>query len=175
MKTMVAVAVLLLLACILIYAALKPGSFRVQRTVTIEAPPEKIFPFINDYHNWPSWSPYEKLDPDIKRTYSGPPSGTGAVCEWDGNSRAGRGRMEITESIPSSKVTIRLDFSRPMEGHNVAEFTLRPTGNSTDVTWAMSGPMPYVAKLMTVFFSMDKMVGKEFETGLGNLKAVAEK
>jgi len=129
-----------------------------------------VFPFINDYHNWPSWSPYEKLDPNMKHAYSGPASGMGAVCEWDGNSKAGKGRMEITESVPSSRVSIKLDFSRPMEGHNLAEFTLQSNAGSTDVTWAMSGPMPYVAKVMTVFLDMDKMIGKEFETGLSNLK-----
>nr|AUN36745.1 hypothetical protein [uncultured bacterium] len=160
---------------ILIYAAFKPGEFRVQRTLSIQAPPEKIFPLINDYGNWPSWSPYEKVDPNMKRTRSGPPSGQGAVYEWSGNRQAGAGRMEITQSVPPSSVTLKLDFTKPMEGHNIVNFTLQPKGNSTDVTWAMSGPMPYPAKVMTVFMNMDKMVGNEFETGLANMKAVAEK
>lgn len=167
--------VALLIVVVLIIAAFKPNSFAVQRTVTIQASADKIFPLINDYRNWPQWSPYEKLDPDMKKTISGPPSGLGAVYEWSGNSKAGAGRMEITQSAPSSKVTIKLDFSKPMEGHNLAEFTIQPKGNSTDVTWAMSGGMPYVAKVMTMFFSMDKMIGNEFETGLANMKAVAEK
>ncbi len=171
----IALVVLLLVAAVLVYAALKPGEFHVQRTSSIQAPTEKIFPYINDYRNWPQWSPYEKVDPNMRRSMSGPTSGVGAVYEWSGNSKAGAGRMEITQSVPSSKVIIKLDFSKPMEGHNTAEFTLRPKGNATDVTWAMSGPTPYVAKVMSIFFNMDKMIGKEFETGLANLKTVAEK
>jgi hypothetical protein len=171
----IAVVIVVLLAVLLAYAATKPDSFGVRRTVTIKASPEKIFPLINDYHNWGSWSPYEKLDPNMHRTLSGALSGKGAIYEWEGNSKAGKGRMEITDSVPASKVTIKLDFSKPMEGHNVAGFTLEPNGDSTNVTWAMSGPSPYIVKVMSVFFDMDKMIGKEFETGLGNLKAVAEK
>ena len=171
----IVVIIVVLIVAILIYAATKPGDFRVQRTTAIKAPADKIFPLINDYNNWPSWSPYEKLDPNMKKTLGGTGSGKGAVYEWDGNSKAGKGRMEITDSVPPSKVTIQLDFSKPMEGHNVAEFTLEPSGDSTNVTWAMSGPMPYIAKVMSVFVDMDKMIGKEFETGLGNMKAVAEK
>ena len=175
MLNKIAIGVVCLFAAILIYGAFKPGDFHVQRTVTIQAPPEKIFPLINDYHNWPSWSPYEKLDPNMKRTFSGSASGQGAVYEWSGNNKAGRGRMEIIESVPSSKVTIKLDFFQPVEGHDIAEFTLRPHGNSTDVTWAMSGPLTYAGKVMSIFFSMDRMVGNDFATGLANLKAVAEK
>jgi hypothetical protein len=171
----IAVIIVILIGALLVYAATKPGDFRIQRTTAIKAPADKIFPLINDYHNWPSWSPYEKLDPNMKKILSGAASGKGSVYEWDGNSKAGKGRMEITDSVPSSKVTIKLDFSKPMEGHNVAEFTLVPSGDSTSVTWAMSGPMPYVAKVMSVFFDMDKLIGKEFETGLANMKAVAEK
>lgn len=167
--------VVFLLAAILIFAAFKPGDFRIQRTVTIQAPPEKIFPLINDFHNWPSWSPFEKLDPNMKRTLSGTPSGQGTVYEWDGNNQAGKGRMEIMQSVPSSKVAIKLDFMKPMEGHDIAEFTLQPKGNSTDVTWGLSGPLTYPGKVMTVFVSMDKMIGKDFETGLANMKMVAEK
>ena len=164
-----------LVTVILIYAAFKPGTFSVQRTITIQAPPEKVFSLINDYHNWPQWSPYEKLDPNMKRTMSGPVAGQGAIYEWSGNSQAGAGRMEITDSVPPAKVTIKLDFSKPMEGHDRTEFTLIPESNSTQVTWAMSGPMPYMAKVMCLFVSMDKMVGGDFETGLANMKEVAEK
>jgi hypothetical protein len=171
----IVVIIVVLIAAILIFAATKPGDFRVQRTTAIKAPADKIFPLINDYHNWPSWSPYEKLDPNMKKTLGGAGSGRGAVYEWDGNSKAGKGRMEITNSIPPSKVTIKLDFSKPMEGHNIAEFTLEPSGDSTNVTWAISGPMPYVAKIMSVFVDMDRLIGKEFETGLSNMKTVAEK
>ena len=167
--------ILLLLVVVLVLAAFKPNTFSVQRTATIQAPPEKIFPLINDYHNWPQWSPWEKLDPNMKRTMSGPPSGTGAVYAWEGNSKAGQGRMEITESVPSSKVAINLDFIKPMEGHNNVQFNLQPNSNSTTVTWTMSGPMTYPAKVMCMFISMDKMIGGDFETGLANMKAAAEK
>jgi uncharacterized protein YndB with AHSA1/START domain len=167
--------VVFLLAAILIFAAFKPGDFHVQRTVTIQAPPEKIFPLINDFHNWPSWSPFEKLDRNMKRTLSGTPSGQGTVYEWEGNSQAGKGRMEITQSVPSAKIAIKLDFMKPMEGHDIAEFTLQPKGNSTDVTWALSGPLTYPGKVMTVFVSMDKMIGDDFEAGLATMKTVAER
>jgi uncharacterized protein YndB with AHSA1/START domain len=160
---------------ILIYGAFKPGAFRVERTITIHAPAEKIFPFVNDYHNWAGWSPYENLDPNMKRTFAGAPSGIGAVYEWEGNRNAGKGRMEITDSVPNSKVSIKLDFAAPMEGHDFVEFTLRPKGNATDVTWAMSGPLTYPGRVMTIFVSMDKLIGKDFDAGLANLKKAAEK
>jgi hypothetical protein len=172
-KILAGIAVVM--AIILIYGAFKPGDFRVQRTIAIQAPPEKIFPLINDFHNWPSWSPWEKLDPNMKRTLNGPPNGTGSVYEWDGNNKAGKGRMEITDSVASSKVGIKLDFIKPMEGHDTVEFTLQPNGSSTNVTWAMSGPLTYPGKVMTVFASMDKLIGSDFETGLANMKAAAEK
>ena len=163
------------IAAVLIYAATKPDTFRVQRTVSIKAPPQKIFPLLNDYHNWPSWSPYEKLDPAMKRTYSGPASGKGSIYEWEGNSNIGKGRMEILESTPPSKLGIKLDFFKPFEAHNTAEFLLEPKGETTDVTWAMFGPLLYTAKVMHMFFNMDKMVGGQFAEGLANLKAAAEK
>jgi uncharacterized protein YndB with AHSA1/START domain len=162
-------------ALILIYAAFKPGDFSVQRSIAIQAPPEKIFPLINDFHQWPSWSPWEKLDPDMKRTLSGPPSGPGSIYEWEGNSKAGKGRMEITDSAPSSKVGVKLDFTKPMESSNVVAFTLQPNGSSTTVTWTMSGPLTYPGKVISVFMSMDKLIGNDFETGLANMKAAAEK
>ncbi len=171
----VAIVIAVLLAALLAFAATKPDTFRVQRVASIQAPPERIFAFIDDFHSWGSWSPWEKLDPAMKRTHSGPANGKGATYAWDGTDKVGAGRMEITESSPSSRLTIKLDFARPMEAHNIAEFTLEPKGNSTNVTWAMYGPSPYLAKLMTVFVSMDSMVGKDFETGLANLKTVAEK
>ena len=164
-----------LIAVLLIYAATRPDDFRVQRSISIKAPPEKIFPLIADLHSWAAWSPYEKRDPAMKRTFSGAASGKGAVYEWDGNSQVGAGRMEITDLQAPSKLTIKLDFIKPFEGHNTAEYTLKPDGESTSVTWAMYGPAAYVAKLMGIFVSMDKMIGTDFETGLASLKAVAEK
>jgi uncharacterized protein YndB with AHSA1/START domain len=171
----IALVIVALVAIVLIYAATRPDSFSVQRTATIKAPPEKVFALINDFHNWSAWSPWEKLDPAMKRTHSGAKSGQGAVYAWLGNSDVGEGRMEITESVPSSKVGIQLDFITPFESKNTTLFTLQPQGDSTQVTWLMQGPAPYVTKLMTVFVSMDKMIGKDFEAGLANLKANAER
>lgn len=173
MKIFTVVAVLL--AALLIFAATKPDTFSVQRATTINAPAEKIFVLISDFHNWGFWSPYEKLDPAMKRSFSGTTQGKGAVYAWDGTDKVGSGRMEITESSPSSKITIKLDFIKPFEGHNTAEFTFDTSGNSTNVTWAMHGPSPYIAKLMGIFFNMDNMIGKDFEAGLANLKAITEK
>src|SRR5438445_10376176 len=170
----ISIIIVVLLAGVLIYAATKPDTFRVERSISVNAPPEKISALISDFHLWSGWSPWEKMDPDMKRTFSGAPAGNGAVYEWNGNSKVGQGRMEITESAPS-KVAIKLDFIKPFEGHNVATFTLEPQGDSTNVTWVMNGPTPFVSKVMQVFISMDKLIGKEFESGLANLKSVAEK
>jgi len=177
-KTIVIVVVALLvvlLAAVLVFAATKPDTFDVQRATNINAPPEKIFPLINDFHRWGAWSPYEKKDPAMKRTLSGAANGEGAVYEWEGDKNVGKGRMEITESSPPARITIKLDFVKPFEAHNIVEFTLKPRGDATNVTWVMHGPAPFISKVMQVFFNMDSMVGKDFETGLANLKAVAEK
>jgi len=171
----IAIVVGVLITGVLGFAMTKPDSFNVQRTTKIKAPPDKIFPLINDFNNWGSWSPWEKVDPAMKSTHSGAASGKGAVYEWDGNSKVGKGRMEITDASAPSKVTIKLDFLKPMEGHDVAEFTLEPEGDSTNVTWAMRGPAPFISKVMQVFISMDSMLGKEFDTGLANMKSAAEK
>jgi len=163
-----------LIATILVFAATRPDTFRVQRATTINAPPEKIFGLINDLHKWAAWSPYERKDPAMTRTHSGAMSGKGAAYEWEGDKNVGKGRMEITDTSPPSKVTIKLDFVKPFEAHNIVEFTLEPKGDSTNITWAMHGPSPYVSKVMGLFFDMDSMVGKDFEAGLANLKTVAE-
>jgi uncharacterized protein YndB with AHSA1/START domain len=163
------------IAAVLIFAATRPDTFKVERSTGIKAPPDKVFALINDFPSWQSWSPWEGLDPDMKRTMSATTAGKGAVYEWDGNNEVGKGRMEIVESTPPSKVGIELAFFRPFEAHNRAEFTLVPEGDGTKVTWTMSGPMPYVSKLMTLVFDMDKMIGKDFEAGLAKMKSVAEK
>ena len=171
----IAIVVVVLVGALLAFAATKPDTFRVQRAASIKAPPEKIFPLINDLHSWGAWSPWEKLDPAMKRTHSGAASGKGAVYQWEGNGEVGAGRMEIVEASPPSAVRIKLDFLKPFEAHNFAEFTLEPKGDATNVTWTMYGPNTYVSKLMSVFFNMDSMVGKYFESGLANLKAATEK
>lgn len=175
MFKIIALVIVVVIAALLIFAATKPDTFRVQRSTSINAPPEKIFPLINDFHNFGVWSPYEKLDPAMKRTYSATTSGVGSWYGWESDGKAGVGRMEITEASPPSNVMINLDFVKPFETHNIVAFTLDAKGDSTDVTWAMHGPSPYMAKVMTIFFNMDHMVGKDFEAGLANLKTIAEK
>jgi hypothetical protein len=171
----IAIVIVALVAAVLLYAATKPDELHVERTATIAAPAGRIYTLVADFHNWTSWSPYEKRDPAMKRTYSGAPSGKGAVYQWDGNNDVGAGRMEIIDTAMPSNVVIKLDFIKPFEGHNVARFTMEPSGDSTRVTWSMDGPNLYVGKVMSVFMNMDAMIGNDFATGLANLKAVAEK
>ena len=171
----IALVIVVAIAGILIFAATKPDTFAVQRSISIKAPPEKIFPLINDFKRWDVWSPWEKKDPAMKRTYGSTTTGKGAHYGWEGNSDVGQGSMDITDSVPSSKVALKLDFVKPFEGHNTVDFTLAPQGDTTNVTWKMQGPAPFITKVMQVFCNMDSMIGKDFETGLANLKAAAEK
>ena len=175
MLKIIVLTVIVLVAALLIYAATRPDTFRLQRSMTINAPADKVFPFINDFHHWPSWSPWEKMDLGMKKTLSGSPQGKGAVYEWDGNKDVGTGRMEVLDSIPASKILIKLDFFKPFEAHNTAEFTLTPSAGSTQVTWAMYGPQPYIMKVMGLFCSPERMVGPQFEKGLADLKTLSEK
>jgi carbon monoxide dehydrogenase subunit G len=162
-------------AAILIVASAKPDTFRIERRISIKAPPEEIFPLINDFHAWTQWSPWERKDPALKRSYSGATSGKGSIYEWEGNKNVGKGRMEIAESRPSSKVLVDLYFLSPFAANNTAEFTLTPGGEATTVNWAMYGPSLFVSKVMSTVMNMDKMVGKDFEQGLVNMKAAAER
>lgn len=175
MLKIILIVIALLVAIVIVLAVLKPDTFRVERSTRIKASPDKVFALINDFNRWGSWSPWEKMDPAMQRTFSGAPSGKGSVYEWKGNSKVGEGRMEILESAPSARITIKLDFLKPFEAHNVADFRLEPQGGETAVTWTMQGPASFVVKIMHVFMDMDRMVGKDFEAGLANMKAVAEK
>jgi Polyketide cyclase / dehydrase and lipid transport len=178
----IAVVIVVLVVVALAYAATKPDTFRVQRSTSINAPPEKILPLVKDLRSHGTWSPWEKKDPAMKRTYSGAASGKGAVYEWDGNKNIGKGRMEITDASPS-KVVFKMDFLKPFEAHNMAEITMTPQGESanagtnvsTNVTWAIYGPNLFLGKVMGLVCNMDKMIGREFETGLANLKTLSEK
>jgi len=161
-------------AAILAFAASRPDHFRVARSVRIAAQPQAVHALIEDFRQWPRWSPYENRDPDMKRTLGATTKGKGAVYGWDGNNKVGAGRMEILDDS-LAKIVIKLDFQRPFEANNVAEFSIVPAGDGVDVTWAMSGPSPFVSKLMGLVFSMDRMVGGDFETGLASLKAEAER
>ncbi|TPK58229.1 SRPBCC family protein [Mesorhizobium sp. B2-4-19] len=174
MLAIIIIIVLVIILAVLIYAATRPNDFVVSRSTSIKAPAEAIFPLINDFKHWPEWSPFEKLDPRMKRTLSGAESGKGAVYAWEGNSKAGAGRMEIVNSVPSSLVALKLDFERPFRANNSVDFSLRPSGDATTVTWAMRGARPFIAKLMGLFMDFDKLIGKDFEAGLANLKQATE-
>jgi uncharacterized protein YndB with AHSA1/START domain len=173
MITTILIVIAVALAAVLAYAATKPDTFMVRRSTSIAAPPEKVFPMIDDLRAQSAWSPFEK-DPDMKRSHSGAPRGKGAVYEWDGNRQVGAGRIAITESVPSSKVVLLLDMVRPFKAHNTVEFTLDRIGAGTNVTWSMQGRQPFMAKVMGLFVDCDKMCGGLFEEGLAKLKALAE-
>lgn len=164
----------LAVAGVLIYAATKPDTFSVQRSATIAAPPDKLFGLINEPKAFNTWNPYALRDPQVKLRYEGAASGPGAAYAWESES-LGVGRMEVIEAVASTRIAMHLNFEKPMQTKNRLEFTLKPQGAATQVTWAMSGPMPYLSKLITTFFDMDKMVGGDFEAGLANLKAAAER
>jgi hypothetical protein len=168
---------LLLIAIIvfLAYVALKPSAFRIERAQRIRAGSAALFPFINDLHEFNRWNPFAQGDPTLKIDYLGPTTGPGAAYTWVGSNKSGAGRMEITDSNPTSRVAVKLDFSKPFEAHNQVEFTLRPDGAETLVTWTMTGLNPYFHKLMGTLFNMDKMVGGQFEKGLASLKGLAER
>ncbi|QJR11995.1 hypothetical protein DSM104443_03078 [Usitatibacter rugosus] len=176
LKILGIIAALIALAIIgvLIAASTQPDTFRLERSIAIKAPPEKIQPLITDFKAWMAWSPWEKKDPAMKRTYGGPERGKGATYGWEGNKDVGSGRMEILVA-EAQKIVIKLMFLEPFESTNTAEFTLTPQGDSTTVKWAMFGPSNYVQRVMCVFFSMDKLVGPDFDAGLAALKSVAEK
>jgi hypothetical protein len=163
------------LACLfLVVIAGQPDEFTVSRSVKLAAPTEKIFPHVNDLHAWQAWSPWAKLDPNAKNSFAGPASGAGAAMKWEGNCKIGVGKMTITESQPSSIIRFRLDFEKPMQATNTAEFTFLPEGGGTVVTWRMTGKNSAMGKVMGLFMNCEQMVGGQFEKGLANLKSLAE-
>jgi uncharacterized protein YndB with AHSA1/START domain len=175
MLKIILLVIALLIAGVLIFAATKPDVFRVERKAVIEAPPEKLFVLINDFKQWGPWSPWEKKDPAMKRSFGANSAGQGATYAWQGNKDVGQGSMEIVESVTPSRIRLKLDFVQPFEAHNVVTFTLTPQGKGTEISWAMEGPVPYFAKIIHVFINMDAMVGGDFEAGLASLKTLTEK
>lgn len=163
-----------LAAAVLIYASTKPDTFHVERSITIKAAPEKIFPLINDFRLWDAWTPYNK-DPAMKKTYSGNGSGKGAQYAWEGNKEVGKGEITISDTTPPNKLVFDLHMISPFEGRNVATISLTAAGESTKVTWALDDKHKLMHKTMTLFLNLDNMIGKDFETGLVKLKAIAEK
>lgn len=158
---------------LLVYAPTRPDNFRIERSVRIKAPPERVYGLIDDLHQFNRWNPFLRKDPATQGTYSGTQGGKGARYAWQ-SEKIGVGQMEIVDTAAPSSVTMNLDFIKSFEAHNIAEFELKPEAGETQVTWAMHGPAPFLSKLMQVFVSMDRMVGKDFEDGLSNLKTLAE-
>ena len=171
-KILIAIGVIVVV--FLIVVALQPAEFRVVRSANMSAPPAVVFAQVNDFHKWEAWSPWEKLDPALKRTYEGPPEGTGAIYRWAGNNKVGEGSMTITESRPSDLIRIKLEFLKPFASTADTEFTFKPEGNQIAVTWSMAGKNNFMAKAMCLFMNMDKMVGGQFEQGLAQMKSLVE-
>jgi Polyketide cyclase / dehydrase and lipid transport len=171
-KSLIALAVIVVVLVVVV--ATRPSEFTISRTVSVSAPASTVFAQVNDFHNWEAWSPWAKLDPAMKQTYEGPAAGAGAIYTWIGNRQVGEGRMTLTESRPSDLIRIRLEFVRPFAATNRAEFTFRPEGNQTVVTWSMAGRNNFMAKAVGLVMNMDRMIGREFEKGLARMKAVAE-
>lgn len=170
----IAIAVIVIIAAVLIYATTKPDALHVERSINIKATPENIFALINDFHLWDEWTPYNK-DPAMKKTYSGSDRGVGAHYAWEGNKEVGKGEISITAVTPPNKIVMDLHMIEPFEGHNVATFTLATAGNSTKVTWSLDDKQKFMVKVLGLFLNMDKMIGRDFEAGLAKLKVIAEK
>jgi len=170
----VLIGIVVVIAGFLAVVAIQPAEFHITRSATIAAPPAAVFAQVNDFHNWEAWSPWEKIDPQMKRTYEGPLSGRDAVYGWVGNSEVGEGRMTLTESRPAELVRIRLEFLKPFPATNTAEFTFKPDGSGTAVTWSMDGKKNFVSKAFCLFMNMDKMIGGQFEKGLAQMKSIVE-
>jgi hypothetical protein len=172
--TLILLALVGLVCGVLFVASRKPDTFRVVRRLSIAAPPAAIFPHINSLESWQTWSPWAKKDPNAKNTFGAVRVGKGASMRWEGNKEVGIGTMTITAAIPDSSVTMRLDMEKPFKATNIAEFELRPDGASTEVIWSLHGPAPLITKIMDLLMNMDRMIGRDFEAGLANLKARVE-
>jgi len=171
-KILIGLAVIIVVLVVII--ALQPSHYTVERSATMNAPAGAVFAQVNDFHRWNAWSPWAKLDPAMKQTFEGAPSGTGAVYTWAGNKDVGEGRMTITESHPGDLIKIKLEFIKPFAATNATDFAFKPQGNQTTVTWTMSGDKNFIAKAFGIFMNMDKMVGGDFEKGLAQLKLIVE-
>jgi hypothetical protein len=171
-KILIAIAVIVIVLVVIV--ALQPSDFRVARTATISAPAPAVFAQVNDFHKWEAWNPWGKIDPAMKQTYEGASAGSGAIYTWVGNNKVGKGRMTLTESHPSDLIRIRLEFFKPFAGTSIAEFSFKPAGNQTAVTWSMTGENNFMAKAIHLFMNMDKMIGGQFEKGLAQMKSIVE-
>jgi len=174
MLAKILIAIVVLFAVLAVIVALQPSDFTVSRSITVSAPPEAAFAQVNNFRKWAAWNPWGKLDPAMRQTYSGAESGVGAVYAWTGNNQVGEGRMTLIESVPSERLRINLEFFKPFAATNTAEFTFRPKGDKTLVTWSMSGKNNFMAKAVGLVMNMDKMIGGMFEKGLADMKAIVE-
>lgn len=174
MFTTILVVIAAIVVVLAVIVAKRPAEFRVTRMTAISASPGAVFAQVNDLHKWSAWSPWEKIDPALQRTFEGSSSGTGAIYRWAGNRRVGEGRMTITESRPSDLIRIKLEFLKPFKAANTAEFIFKPEGSQTTVSWSMFGKCNFMSKAFGLFMNMDKMIGGDFEKGLVCLKSVAE-
>jgi len=173
MVRLLVVVVVVVIVALLAYAAIQPGRFQIRRSIRIHAPPDRVFSLINDFEQFNRWNPWLKKDPTTKGTYGEKTSGPGARYAWD-SAKIGSGEMTVVESTAPAKVALKLDFVRPFEAHNDAEFSISPDGDGSQVSWTMTGPSPLLSRVMQIFISMEKMVGPDFEAGLAALKALAE-
>lgn len=177
MRKKILIALIVVVAILALFAgivAMQPADFRIVRSATISAPPSEVFPKVNDFHQWEAWSPWAKLDPEAKNTFEGPAAGTGSIFKWSGNDKVGEGMMTVLESRPDELIKIKLEFIRPFPDTSITEFTFKPEGNQTMVTWSMAGTKNFMSKAVCMFMNMDKMVGGDFEKGLANMKTVVE-
>jgi len=174
MLKIILIALAVIVVVLIVIVALQPSEYRVARSTTISAPPAAVFAQVNDFHKWEAWNPWGKIDPAMKQAYEGAPAGIGAIYTWTGNKEVGEGRMTITESCPSELIRITLEFFKPFAATNTAEFTFKPEGNQTAVTWSMFGEKNFMAKVIHLFMSMDKMIGGQFEKGLADMKSIVE-
>ncbi|HEX5659678.1 MAG TPA: SRPBCC family protein [Polyangiales bacterium] len=170
----IGIGVSLAVATIVVRVSRQPAAFRIERSTLISAKPQDVFPLVNDFHNWPGWSPWAKLDPKMVVTYDGPASGVGASYAWIGNKKVGSGRMTIEDSQAARRVGLQLQFFSPLKATNMGEFKFEPAAQGTRVTWTMTGTRDFVAKLFAFFVDIEKMVGGDFEKGLAAMKAIAE-
>ena len=174
MLPIVLIGLAAVIAVFVVIVAMQPSAFRITRSAAISAPAGDVFAQVNDFHNWEAWSPWENIDPNMKRTYTGPPAGTGATRAWTGNSQAGEGSSTITESRPNDLIRMKLEMIKPFAATNDVEFTFKPQGDQTVVSWTMSGQNNFMLKAFSLFMNMDKMLGGEFEKGLAQLKTLTE-
>ena len=174
MLKIILISLAVIVVVFLVVVAMQPSEFRVARTTMISAPPPEVFAQVYDFHKWEAWNPWGKIDPAMKQAYEGAPAGTGAIYTWIGNKEVGEGRMTITESRPSELIRIKLEFFKPIAGNSIAEFTFKPEGNQTAVTWSMAGENNFMAKAIHLIMNMDKMIGGQFEKGLANMKSNVE-